>query len=77
MGYDRRYGNHRRHKHPLFPSRQLGSERDRYKMVMDIGLVNIYKGILPFRCADFIRLALVLFFPGLALFLVKLMGFAN
>lgn len=43
----------------------------------DIRLVNIYRGVLPFMCADFIRLALVLFFPGLALFLVKFMGFAN
>lgn len=46
-------------------------------MVKDIGLVNIYKGVLPFICADFIRLTLLLLFPGLSLFLVKYMGFAN
>jgi C4-dicarboxylate transporter DctM subunit len=39
----------------------------------DIPLTTIYKGILPFIVADFIRIALVLFFPILALFLPSLM----
>lgn len=42
-------------------------------MVRDIGLVNIYKGVLPFMTADLIRLALLMFFPGIALFLVRTM----
>ena len=46
-------------------------------MVKDIGLVNIYKGVLPFMCADFVRLTLLVAFPGIALFLVKYMGFAS
>ena len=46
-------------------------------MVKDIGLMNIYRGVLPFICADFIRLALLLFFPGISLFLVKFMGFGS
>ncbi len=39
----------------------------------DIPLVTIYKGILPFIIADFVRIALVLFIPALALFLPSLM----
>lgn len=39
-------------------------------MVSDIGLVNIFKGVLPFMAADFIRLSLILTFPILALYLV-------
>jgi TRAP-type C4-dicarboxylate transport system permease large subunit len=40
-------------------------------MVTDIGLVNIYKGVLPFMAADFIRLSLILTFPIMALYLVQ------
>lgn len=43
-------------------------------MVPDIGLVNIYRGALPFIAADMVWLALLLAFPGLALFLVHHMG---
>jgi tripartite ATP-independent transporter DctM subunit len=43
-------------------------------MVPDIGLVNIYKGAMPFVIADLLWLALLLAFPMLSLFLVKLMG---
>jgi len=39
----------------------------------DIPLTTIYKGIIPFIAADFIRIALVLFIPALALFLPSLM----
>jgi TRAP-type C4-dicarboxylate transport system permease large subunit len=39
-------------------------------MVSDIGLVNIFKGVLPFMAADFIRLSLILTFPIIALYLV-------
>jgi C4-dicarboxylate transporter DctM subunit len=43
-------------------------------MVPDIGLINIFKGVLPFIMADFVRLALLMVFPGIALFLVHTMG---
>ena len=43
-------------------------------MVPDIGLVNIYKGAMPFVIADIVWLALLVAFPSLSLFLVKLMG---
>jgi tripartite ATP-independent transporter DctM subunit len=43
-------------------------------MVPDIGLINIYRGVMPFICADIIRLALLLAFPSIALYLVQTMG---
>jgi C4-dicarboxylate transporter, DctM subunit len=43
-------------------------------MVPDIGLVNIYKGALPFVIADLIWLALLLAFPILSLWLVQMAG---
>ena len=43
-------------------------------MVPDIGLVNIYKGAMPFVVADLIWLALLVAFPSLSLFLPRLMG---
>jgi TRAP-type C4-dicarboxylate transport system permease large subunit len=43
-------------------------------MVPDIGLVNIYKGAMPFVIADIVWLALLVAFPSLSLFLVRLMG---
>ena len=42
-------------------------------MVPDIGLVNIYKGAMPFVIADIIWLALLIAFPSLSLVLVKMM----
>lgn len=46
-------------------------------MVRDIGLINIYKGVLPFMCADFIRLALLVAFPMIALYLPITMGWTG
>jgi C4-dicarboxylate transporter DctM subunit len=43
-------------------------------MVPDIGLVNIYKGAMPFVIADLFWLALLVAFPSLSLVLVSLMG---
>jgi tripartite ATP-independent transporter DctM subunit len=43
-------------------------------MVPDIGLVNIYKGALPFVVADIVWLALLVAFPSLSLWLVQMMG---
>ncbi|MBN1103184.1 MAG: TRAP transporter large permease subunit, partial [Deltaproteobacteria bacterium] len=40
----------------------------------DVPLGTIFKGIFPFLVADIVRLALVFFFPALALFLPSLMG---
>jgi C4-dicarboxylate transporter DctM subunit len=45
-------------------------------MVRDIGLVNIYKGVLPFMAADFIRLSLLVAFPALALWIPNTIGWA-
>jgi tripartite ATP-independent transporter DctM subunit len=42
-------------------------------MVPDIGLVNIYKGAMPFVIADLVWLALLVAFPWLSLVLVKMM----
>lgn len=39
----------------------------------DVPLGTIFKGILPFLIADFVRVILVFFIPGLALFLPSLM----
>jgi len=43
-------------------------------MVPDIGLVNIYRGAIPFVIADLFWLALLVAFPSLSLFLVNQMG---
>jgi len=43
-------------------------------MVPDIGLVNIYKGALPFVIADLVWLALLVAFPAISLILVRLLA---
>jgi TRAP-type C4-dicarboxylate transport system permease large subunit len=43
-------------------------------MTPDIGLVNIFKGVMPFILSDLVRLTLLMLFPGIALFLVQTMG---
>lgn len=43
-------------------------------MVPDIGLVNIYKGAMPFVIADLVWLALLVAFPALSLWLPQVMG---
>ncbi|MFH1489560.1 MAG: TRAP transporter large permease subunit [Pseudomonadota bacterium] len=40
----------------------------------DVPLGKIFKGIFPFVVADFVRVALIFFFPSLALWLPSLMG---
>jgi len=42
-------------------------------MVPDIGLANVFKGVLPFIASDFVRLTLLMLFPQIALFLVQSM----
>jgi C4-dicarboxylate transporter, DctM subunit len=39
----------------------------------DIPIAHTYRGVLPFIAADILRLALVMLFPGLALYLVHLL----
>ncbi len=46
-------------------------------MVKDIGLVNIFKGVMPFIAADIVRLSLVTFIPPLALILPRSMGWTG
>lgn len=43
-------------------------------MLPDVPLSRIFKGILPFFAADITRLLLVVFFPGIALYLPSVMG---
>ena len=40
----------------------------------DVPLVTIFKGILPFLLADAVRVAFIIMFPALALFLPSMMG---
>jgi tripartite ATP-independent transporter DctM subunit len=42
-------------------------------MSPDIGLSNIFKGVIPFIGSDVVRLALLMFFPQIALILVQTM----
>jgi TRAP-type C4-dicarboxylate transport system permease large subunit len=42
-------------------------------MARDIGLVNIYRGVMPFMGADLIRLALLVAFPVISLLLPNTM----
>ena len=39
-----------------------------------VPIASTYRGVLPFICADIVRLALVVAFPGLALWLVRLLN---
>jgi C4-dicarboxylate transporter DctM subunit len=42
-------------------------------LVPNVGLVNIYRGVSPFVIADFVRLAILMVFPSLALWLPSIM----
>ncbi len=42
-------------------------------MVRDITLATIFRGVVPFFLADLVRLAILLLFPGLVLFLPRMM----
>jgi C4-dicarboxylate transporter, DctM subunit len=39
----------------------------------DVPIEKIYKGVLPFLIADFVRLGLIILFPGICLWLVRIM----
>lgn len=43
-------------------------------MLPDVPLVQIFKGVIPFFAADVVRLAIVLFFPAVVLWLPSVMG---
>jgi len=43
-------------------------------MLPDVPLSAIFKGIVPFFAADIVRLLLVVFLPGLALWLPRVLS---
>jgi TRAP-type C4-dicarboxylate transport system permease large subunit len=43
-------------------------------MARDIPLMTIFRGIVPFLCADLVRLTILILFPGLALWLPATMN---
>jgi C4-dicarboxylate transporter, DctM subunit len=43
-------------------------------MARTIPLATIFRGIMPFLCADVVRLTLLVFFPVLALWLPRALG---
>jgi tripartite ATP-independent transporter DctM subunit len=46
-------------------------------MVRDIGLVNIFKGVLPFLAADMVRLSIIVAVPWISLVLPRTMGWTG
>jgi len=42
-------------------------------LAKDVPMAETYKGVIPFLTTDFIRLALLIFFPSLTLWLVHLL----
>lgn len=46
-------------------------------MVKEISLGTIFRGIVPFFIADIVRLAILILFPGLVLWLPNALGFAS
>jgi TRAP-type C4-dicarboxylate transport system permease large subunit len=42
-------------------------------LAKDVPMTETYKGVVPFLITDFIRLGLLISFPGLALWLVHLL----
>ena len=46
-------------------------------MASDIGLANIFRGVMPFICADIVRLSIITFIPPIALILPRTMGWTG
>ena len=44
------------------------------RLAKDVPLVETFKGVVPFLAADLLRIVLLLFFPGIALWLVRVTG---
>ena len=43
-------------------------------MARDVPMAETYRGVLPFIAADIVRIGLLIAFPGLALWLVRLLS---
>jgi C4-dicarboxylate transporter DctM subunit len=43
-------------------------------MARDVPMMETFRGVVPFLCADAVRVTLLVFFPPLSLFLVRLIG---
>ena len=43
-------------------------------LAKDVPMIETYKGVVPFLVTDFIRLGLLIAFPGIALWLVRLLS---
>jgi TRAP-type C4-dicarboxylate transport system permease large subunit len=43
-------------------------------MAKDVPIARIYRGVMPFLLTDLVRLALCVVFPGLSLWLVRVLG---
>jgi TRAP-type C4-dicarboxylate transport system permease large subunit len=44
------------------------------RLARDVPLTDTFKGVMPFLASDFIRIALLLAFPSIALVLVRTFG---
>ncbi len=62
-------GGHRPHRAADRPQR-VRHQLDR----QDVPIASTYRGVLPFIVTDIVRLGLVIAFPGLALWLVRLLN---
>jgi TRAP-type C4-dicarboxylate transport system permease large subunit len=43
-------------------------------MAKNVPLSETFRGVMPFLISDFVRIGLILFFPGIALWLVRLLN---
>ena len=43
-------------------------------MAKDVPLSETFRGVMPFLISDVVRIVMILFFPGIALWLVKLLN---
>jgi C4-dicarboxylate transporter, DctM subunit len=43
-------------------------------MARDVPLGESFRGVLPFLVSDFVRIALILAFPGICLWLIRFVG---
>jgi TRAP-type C4-dicarboxylate transport system permease large subunit len=43
-------------------------------MAKDVPIAESYRGVMPFLISDVLRTALLLFFPGISLFILKYVG---
>jgi len=43
-------------------------------LAKDVPLIETFKGVVPFLVSDFLRILLLLFVPGISLYLVHALG---